>query len=387
MLIGYILLISFLCLFVFLANYTYKQKDPFKGIDLEAKEDEQQLAKMQTSSLFRRQLVMSTPRKLLTVQKSLFFLNRELKIIENSEEGFTSIILKKRMNFLYFVSGIIISYLCAPVGLTLILYSLIYPVLIADLMPPKLRITAQVGISKKPLFSGFFKGLERLRPQNPLSMFGGFVEALQIVPPFSLAASFPMGIYLGLAIVQRILEGHVKFDGFLIFPIYLALPIITGRIFGKVCGALSGILGFLCLLTVMFPFPAFDIFSDYPEVATSLSSTVIYGIFFGSGGKGLFQNIMTQTISVALVLSLMGFVSGFLSKSRFKDYLSPFSAVLWLVVVAAFKPANLCSLDLYAQIAISMCWVVIIVNLLGDKYENWVNRHDFIKESFQYSNS
>ena len=146
------------------------------------------------------------------------------------------------------------------------------------------------------------------------------------------------------------------------------MPIIIGRTFGSISGLLSGFVGFLSVFSIMFPFPALGILSSRPEVPTSLISTVLFSTLFE--GNILLKILMQYTL-IPLCLSILGFAAGFLSRRRFGDYLFPFAAVLWLGIAVLYNPTGFYDVDLFAQIALSMTWAIVVTTLiekrLGEK--------------------
>jgi len=329
--------------------------------------DDEDASAVQTTSPAGRQISFFASRRTVVLQWSLAWFRRQLSIIHPDGENPSTLMIVKRASLVVFSIGLFVSYLCAPLGLAVILFAIICPIYLVRLLPSGVRLVdfQRYRLQKKiPDLLDALGGAKlgfALRPGDTRLM----KEGLQIGRWNAWKPEiWAVLICVVLAVLQRVFEQNIHFEGHLIFPLYLALPVAFGRLYGRWPGVQIGVLSFVTVFAVAYPFPAFEALADHPELPTSILTTIAYGAL--ASGSGAFpSHIALQYLAIPLGLAAVGYLSGWLSSTRWGWSVFPLSALLWAGVVALFKPAALAELDLYFQLALSMTWAIVAVVLLG----------------------
>jgi hypothetical protein len=329
--------------------------------------DDENVTAIRTRSPASRQISFFASGRTVVLQWSLVWLRRHLKISHSDDESPFNLSIIRRVSLVVFFVGLSVSYLCAPLGFAVVLLSLIYPLLIVQLQPSGVRLVDFQGFRQR-------KNSPDLLDELGDSKFGFSLrpgdirlikEGLQVEGRSGwMPVIWAVLISAVLAIVQRSFEQNIHYEGFFIFPLYLALPVVFGRLYGRYQGMQMGILSFVAVFTMAYPFPALEALADHPELPTSIFTTIAYGAL--ASGSGAFPpHIALQYLAIPLGLAAVGYLSGLLSSTRWGWSVFPLSALLWAVVAALFRPAALIELDFYSQLAASMAWAIVAVVLLG----------------------
>lgn len=152
-----------------------------------------------------------------------------------------------------------------------------------------------------------------------------------------------VGIWMALAIGQRIFGSHVTLDDYLIAPLLLGLPVALA-LRSRRDALWLALLGLSAMLAVKFPGKALVPFLP----------VAIPGLPAGSdGGAPYFEQYFA-------VLGLLGVASVVAATvARAVPTAGLFAPVLWLAFVAAFSPAQLLDTALYGKCALAITAAVL----------------------------
>ena len=149
-------------------------------------------------------------------------------------------------------------------------------------------------------------------------------------------------IFLALVILVASLDhiqGEIQLQGYLFFPLYLALAVTAGVVGGGWHGIKLAFLVAAAISTVYIPLPILDPF----------------------GGKINVENLVPFVLILVTISVLCVVTFNHL-------WLTPFSVFLWLAIQAIYAPEGLHSPLLYLQLSIAFLFSTLFI-LFNEKYE------------------
>ncbi len=334
--LGVLLLAAFI---LFSVNFRHEiQSDALSGLY----HDEQIVDTLHTSSVYDKQNTYLTNRRLYQIQKK-WFLSRTLFTYFDLKE-ISGIHYVELQNVIALAIGIALSFIVLPLGYLIILFSLVHYIVRLTFYSNNRKIRIHSSMADKDSFRAF---LQRVQIHSFREKTG--IESKPPVIPQSASTAGKdlrlgmntiavIAIYFALGLLQKMAQGSVKFDDSHFFPIYLAIPLVSGHWFGPAVGFKSGFFGGLALLTLIFPIPFYAI------------------------GKTLF---LTEYAAVLVYLSLSGLITGLLKKK----WVGLSVLAGWLLIVALFHSGELYNIHLYLKLLLAALLFLIADMIYKKKTE------------------
>lgn len=318
--LGILLLAAFI---LFSVNFRNEiQSDALSGLY----HDEQIVDTLHTSSVYDKQNTYLTSRRLYQIQKK-WFLSRTLFTYLDLKE-ISGIHYVELQNVIALVIGIAVSFIVLPLGYLIILFSLVNFIVRLTFYSNNRKIRIHSSMADKDSFRAFlqrvqihcFREKTGVESRPPVILQGASASGKDF--RIGMNTIGVIAIYLALGLFQKLIQGSIKFDDSHFFPIYLALPLVSGHWYGTTVGLKSGFFGGLALLTLIFPIPFYAI------------------------GKTLF---LAEYAAVLAYLSLGGMTAGLIRKK--------WAGIIilsgWLIIVAVFHSGELNNIHLYLKLLIA----------------------------------
>lgn len=330
-----------LCWVIIMLN-NFRKRSEF-NVKIDLADNEKELDRIDLSGQLTRENTLLTTRRLIQFKKHWWRSSLLSKFLPL--ENINSISLKHIMNLSFFILGIILYFIFAPLGYALILYALVAQMLVLEFRGETNHI--RIGIGGISLESShlmrFLNAIQRQAYSVKEQFATVGTTALNVVEnegmnfQFTLSTAIGILLFAILGLFQRITENKILFDDYVFFPLYLAIPAIIGAKWEAKDGFTAGFFGFWALYTVMYPFPALGLFAE----------AHIEAPFY----------IARHYLAASLLLGLIGLSAKFLWKQ--KELLTVLALLCWVIFIIIFQPSNLLDLSLYAQLFIGMGWLLI----------------------------
>jgi len=339
-------------IYVFSWNYRRLRRDPFDPDMLNGEEAVDRLS-------IRRRLSFSetwlTDQRVIQAKASWLFSSRKVKAL--ALEDVNSVKLHRLLNVILLALALFFWKTLNPLALALFLLGLENPLYVIRFETPfaqmpwtrvscwtfyRRHLTEVIRFWRNAVATWSQRRLSKALPA-PIEQ----ASLLETIFAWGRPVWCYVGFYFVLGILQRITEPHVSFDDYVFFPLYLALPAAVASRSGR-DSVWSSILGFLTLLTVVYP-----------------SNGKLLGFMF-SDYHG--QGIAVQQLLILVFMVLIAFAAWLIAK-HVHGGLTFLPPLLWLLLIAWHMPQVSYNLALYAKVLLAMFAVPILSYVDGRLFQ------------------
>lgn len=344
--IGFILGVFLVLLFIVVMTINYGRLKNQKFVS-ELLDGEQQLDEVELPMWWMRTVTRLTNRRIIQIRLNWLFSQRKVYAI--ALDDVHSVVWRRYTNWLLLAIGIWLVGRINPLALLVVMLGLEAKIHSIRFNTPFSHMLWTNIVARSfhrkhfDALSRFFRKAQlhwaqvRTQKQLPVPLTTPYTPE----PDRDFCWGIPVWVFVGLwmvlAVAQRIVGHHVSLDDYVIAPVLLALPIATVQRSRRDALWIAA-LGFTGMLTVKFP-----------EILLPLGFT-----FGGDGGGPNFEQYF-GTLGALVIATIVA-----ASLARLSPALCYLAPVLWIGFVALFKPVQVFDTALYAKCALAIAASVLL---------------------------